>query len=243
MAIGGVAYELDTRDLIDFRLHYVGGYQAEVVDYIAERTRGRGAVLWDVGANVGSVTLPLAARNPSLTVHAFEPSPPVFARLATNLRQNPALAGRVRVHQVALGASSGVVDFFVSNEAWNSGVGGLAPSANRSAVPVRVPASRGDDLIARGEASAPCFVKIDVEGYELEVLRGLERHLASGEIEVVFEHEPYRLRERGLDAGVVIAFLRGLGFQVRRMADPTVELEEAPGEGCDLVALRPSIGS
>lgn len=245
-AIAGVRFHLDTEDLIDFRLLYLGIHQSDLVNYVSARLGQSCAVFWDVGANIGFVSLCIASRNMGVEVHAFEPSPSVHSRLAQNVRRNPRLSPRIHIHRVALSNTRGPVQFFVSNEPFNSGVGGLGPSHNRDNVPVEVFAQQGDDLIARGRMSPPDLIKIDVEGFEMEVLRGLEHFLrTNSNVELVFEHEPYRLSERSMNKRAVIEYLRGLGFEIRQFADPkqglTAPLAETTLErSCDLVARKAS---
>lgn len=242
--ITGVAFRLDTEDLIDFNLLYRGLHQSDLVDYLSYRLGTASRIFWDIGANVGSISLRLALRNPNLVIHGFEPSPPVFARLRANVACNPDLQPRINLHHLAIAGESGKVRFFVSNETFNSGVGGLQPAQNRAATPVEVTAARGDDLITSGRVPAPSLIKIDVEGFEVEVLSGLAGFLrASDDVEVVFEHEPYRLKERTLGQRAVIDYLQSLGFEVRQMLDPkagtTGRLEARTLEqSCDLVARK-----
>jgi FkbM family methyltransferase len=212
VTVDGVRYALQTEDLIDYRIAYLSAHDGAVTTYLDGIIGRRGAVLWDVGANVGSVSLPLAQRHRELRIEAFEPSPAVASRLRRNLALNVELATRIRLHEIALCERVGHAEFFPSAERSNSGVGTLMASANTAATPVRVRAETGDALIASGALRPPDVIKIDVEGFEYEVLCGLRRHL--GECDdpvVVFEHEPYRLRGR-TQAGSAIELLRGMGF-------------------------------
>src|SRR5215467_10426193 len=94
--IDGVTYALQTQDLIDYRVAYLSQYAGTVVRCLNRIIGRRKAVLWDIGANVGAVSLPLARRHPDLWIEAFEPSPPVVTRLRRNLRLNGDLAARIR---------------------------------------------------------------------------------------------------------------------------------------------------
>jgi len=244
--IDGVRFRLDTEDLIDFRLAYCGAHQSDLIDYISTRIPNAHFTIWDVGANVGSISLLLAARHSDISIHAFEPSPAIFSRLAANLQRNPKLSSRIDLHQEALSNESGNVRFFASSEPFNSGVGGLGPSLNREEAAVEVAAKCGDDLIESGGLPSPSLIKIDVEGFELEVLQGLERFLRrSRDVEVVFENEPYRLRERAFDKRVVVEHLVKLGFEIRQIAErgTTAPFNEISlDRSCDLVALKPGGG-
>jgi FkbM family methyltransferase len=242
--IAGATYELNTEDLIDFCLLYEGSQQGYVSRYFANRIGGRPAIFWDIGANVGSVSLAVAALSPQVRVFSFEPSPPVFARLSKNISLNPDLNEHVRVRHCALSDTTGHAEFFVSNELVNSGVGGLAHSHNRVGAGVSVEATRGDDLISAG-TPGPDFIKIDVEGFELEVFRGLHDWLVGHpNVELLFEHSPYRFRERSQPIRCVVDLLQGWGFELRMMdgkvgsPQPHPVTAEDLEKHCDLVARR-----
>jgi FkbM family methyltransferase len=210
--VGGVRYALQTEDLIDYRIAYLSAHAGDVIACLDGVIGDRNAVLWDVGANVGAVSLPLARRHPDLAIEAFEPSPAVIPRLRRNLALNDDLAARIRLHEIALCDRVGSVDFYPSAESGNGGVGTLMRGANTERTPVRVSAQAGDALIESGAARPPDVLKIDVEGFEYEVLSGLRRHLTQRrDLVVIFEHEPYRLRGRP-ESGKSSELLSAMGF-------------------------------
>lgn len=130
-----------------------------------------GDVVWDVGANVGLYTTRFAdAVGPSGTVVAFEPSPAAIAGLKA------ACAGRdnVEIVNAALSDQAGTFDFFVSQEG-PSVTDGFSPTSSQDAK-VSVQALRGDD---RARMTPPSIIKVDVEGFELEVIRGMPDILRS----------------------------------------------------------------
>jgi FkbM family methyltransferase len=130
-----------------------------------------GAVVYDIGANVGFYTL-LAAVTAGETgkVIAFEPSPRNVAYIQRHVQLNH--LKNVRVFEAAVSDSmrEAFFDFGAS-----IATGHLADSG---ALKVRVVSL--DALLAGGEIPPPDFIKVDVEGAEYEVLRGakhlLERH-------------------------------------------------------------------
>jgi FkbM family methyltransferase len=184
---------------------------AEVIE------RANVTTFWDIGANIGAVSLPLLDKFRTLNAVLFEPSAEVAGRLIRNLGNNPNLSGRAVVMNVALSNSAGMTRFFVSGEPANSGVGGLATSANRSVLPVWVQSFPGDQLVDDGICVAPQLIKIDVEGFEIEVLRGLERTLRTLRPPVVFEHSVYRFKERQRPLDEVVSYLKSLGYAIHAL--------------------------
>ncbi|MFO0807413.1 MAG: FkbM family methyltransferase [Gemmataceae bacterium] len=135
-----------------------------------------GAVVYDVGANIGWYSLHLAAADPSVRVFAFEPVPSTLSRLRDNL----ALNGLPNITLIDHGLSDRdeELTFYVYPE----GSGGSS-AANMSGRPsvheVRCVVKRLDDVYTTLSAG-PDVMKVDVEGAELFVLRGavecLNRH-------------------------------------------------------------------
>jgi FkbM family methyltransferase len=124
-----------------------------------------GAVTIDVGANCGLYTQKLARL--SKQVYAFEPS----HEMADLLRRTS--ARNVRVHEIALSDQTGNAELFIPEDDRQlvHGLASLEPtlaSSNKHVVSVNVPTARLDAIVHQDVA----FVKIDVEGHELNVLNG-----------------------------------------------------------------------
>lgn len=154
-----------------------------------------GAVVFDVGANIGLSTMLLATLNPSLILHAFEPSPRNFAHLARNVEQIG--SDRIHIHRQAASDREGVLSFREVT-ADQGGSGGwshvVASDADRIqdgtvAVP-RIPLDAFLDL-------APAFLKIDVEGHEPEALAGAAEILARHGPLIHMEFNPWTLSAYG----------------------------------------------
>jgi FkbM family methyltransferase len=158
--------------LLDGRLPY-----EPLVTFLTIVAGRLGGAYLDIGANIGYCSvLAASASSTPMAVHAFEPCAQNFSWLRRNAQEN-GKTGEILQYLVGLGAEDGSAELsqygtgssFVRG--WDEGRGdalGLAQVAVR----------RLDSLITDALLTAPTFVKIDVEGYELPVLRGGERTLS-----------------------------------------------------------------
>ncbi len=144
------------------------------IDIIDAMCRPGDCVL-DIGANVGDWAMPFALRvGPTGCVLAFEPVPYLAETVAKTARVNR--QDWVEVHQLALSDCDGSSEFSV--ESGNSGGSRLGRAAGDFAV-IAVATRRLDSLLAeRPDIDRIDFIKIDVEGHELGVLRGATATLA-----------------------------------------------------------------
>jgi len=131
------------------------------IDLIKKYTPVGGTMI-DAGGNIGSITIPLADHiGPSGTVQIFEPSPKFFNIITKNITLNN-FSDRVTAHQVALGANADTVylNESLADDTTNhiDSTGTVVQQATLDSFTTALP------LID--------FLKIDVEGYELEVLKG-----------------------------------------------------------------------
>lgn len=122
-----------------------------------------GEVVWDIGANIGSFSLVGALSGGA--VEAFEPGQDALSRLNKNAELNQVC---INTHNIALSDKNGTGTLCKSSR---SGVRKLVSNGEGDNVSVR----RGDDI----DAPQPDIVKIDVEGAELEVIRGMANTLSN----------------------------------------------------------------
>ena len=129
-------------------------------------------VIYDIGGNVGTWTLLAKSVIPGATVEAFEPLPAHCEGFARRCDQLPG----VRLHPIALGGENGVTSLRVTNFSDSSSF--LRPAragqeqfglVERDEVPVTV--RRLDDYRVEHGLPLPDLIKLDVQGYELEVLK------------------------------------------------------------------------
>jgi FkbM family methyltransferase len=158
-------------------------------------------VAWDIGANNGFLSLLLA--RVSRQVYAFEPHPEAVEALRVNIALN-----RLPVTPVEVAITDGSapeVELLLGEVSRTSRVASSPYMKNRPVGTAVVPARSMDDLA--GELGQPGLVKIDVEGAEVEVLRGGREVLASGAVIICEVH--------GTNAVIVSSQLVELGYEVK----------------------------
>ncbi|MCX5724494.1 MAG: FkbM family methyltransferase [Nitrospirae bacterium] len=155
-----------------------------------------GDLVWDVGANVGLYSRKFSEKaGPSGQVVAFEPSPDNLLRL----QEAVASLGNVTVMPVALGDREAVVQFEQGLDSLGATSRIVARADGASVGQIAVQLSSGDHLVSSGRVARPNVIKIDTEGFELDVLRGLQFTLRHASVRTLcIEIHFSLLKERGL---------------------------------------------
>jgi FkbM family methyltransferase len=217
------------------------GFMGKAEQAIMARLVKPGMTVVDVGANVGLYTLFMAGLvGPGGRVIAFEPDPDLAALLRDNCAANG--AANVEAHPAALGSSADRL--ILHRLTLNSGENHLG-SQGRSAFrrPVEVDVAAFDSLLP---GVRPDFVKVDVQGWELNVLRGMEATLRESEALVYLEFWPDGLRRAGSAPGDLFSFVRGLGLNFyacddwRQLSEPMFLDMAAKVKGMNYVNLLAS---
>jgi FkbM family methyltransferase len=210
-----VRWQLDLREGIDFSIYLLGAFEPRTVK-LYDRLVKAGDVVLDIGANVGSHTLPLAALvGENGKVHAFEPTKWAIDKLAANAALNPALATRIVVHQVMLAdESSGEVPKALFSS-WPLVGADNVHEQHRGRLMTTEGARTAtlDSVVSESGISRLDFIKLDVDGYEAQVLRGAIKTLERFRPTMLFELAPYLLDETPGQFESLLAALSGLGYR------------------------------
>jgi FkbM family methyltransferase len=167
----------------------------------------------DVGANQGMISL-LAARlvGPTGQVTAFEPNPHPRAAFELAARRNA--ISHLAIHPVGLGENEAVLELRIPRINPGEGSFGRPAYAASELETIACRVARGDSFLS---SSTPRAIKIDVEGYELYVLRGLDATLARAKPLLIIELVSRHLANAGCNVEAVTAFLRARGYRAYRM--------------------------
>jgi FkbM family methyltransferase len=157
--------------------------EPETVEWLDD-TLDRESVLYDVGANIGIYSLYAAHAKPTVRAVSFEPDPLNFARLNKNIHLN-GFSKRVLAYPVALSSQGGVTELnssaFVEGKAEHvvGRTGGKREFDHRVGLIVVTL----DSFLENARfLPPPTHLKIDVDGLDMEVLKGAARSLASKEL-------------------------------------------------------------
>ena len=130
------------------------------------------ALIFDVGANIGVTTAIFAAAHAERRVYCFEPSPRAFGHLSRTISENG--LSNCTPMQVALGAAPGFVGFMddpQSASASHLAVEGVTLGGSSISVEV----ATLDEMVSRLNLAHLDFIKIDVEGFEADVIEGAQQ--------------------------------------------------------------------
>ena len=231
VAAGGLAGTNLLLDLQEEKDYWLGTYEPELQSAVAELVKP-GMVAYDVGANIGYISILLRRRaGENGRVFAFEALPANLERLRQNLALN-GLGTQVQVVEAAVTDHTGTAQFLVGP---SGGMGKAAGSAGRQTEykgAINVPGLALDDFVYTQSNPPPQVVKMDIEGGEVLALPGMRRLLR--------EAHPLMLIElHGAEAArVTWEELSQAGYRICRMEGgyPTVDSVEGLGWKAYIVA-------
>jgi len=194
----------------------------------------------DVGANQGIYTIYFSRQATEGRVYAFEPDPKLFANLDENLRRN-------RVMNVSLfnaAAASRPATLALQSGRFNRGDNRIVSERTARVETVNVNAIPLDHAVSDLHID---LLKVDVQGFEVEVLRGAERLIqANPHLLILLEFWPHGLRLAGQGPEELLDILHQAGFSLFRLlqsasCEPFVYRAQdwnRPSQFCNLVATR-----
>ncbi len=201
----GIRYRVDLSEGIDLSLYLFGNFQSHVYKNPNLKIADD-AVIFDVGANVGLMTMQFAKTAPRGWVYAFEPTHYALGKLKVNLGLNPELAKRVKIFQTFVSAKTEENSKIEAFASWK--VDGKAEGAGVH--PVHLGTAKNtdgvgavtlDDFCEREQIQRLDFIKIDTDGHEFEVFGGAKRTIERFRPSIIFEIGLYVMEEKGIDFG------------------------------------------
>lgn len=203
----GVRYRLDISDLIDHSLYFHNHYFSplRVFQLLKEDS-----VFIDIGANIGTVALRAASISKNGSIYAFEPDKAHYDALNYNSQLNQ--FKNINIINKALGEQLKRAKLFKVDQS-NKGMNRILTDRGHSEFEW-VDVTTLDDEVERLNITKIDLIKIDVEGYEFNVLRGAKNVLKRFHPILIVEVIDANLKANGQSSSDVINLLSELGYEM-----------------------------
>lgn len=204
----GIKIKLDISNIVDWNVYF--NFHEISRENLFSIPKNPSTII-DIGANIGEISLRFASKFPNAQIHSFEPHPLTFQRLSENINLNK--FENLQVYNLGMGSSIGQVHF-EDRELGNPGMNRVTQNPEKSSnmVDIITLDSFYRDYIISGEI----LIKIDVEGYEFEVLKGGKKFLEEQKPILFIELDDNNLKDQNSSALELIEFLSDLGYQMTR---------------------------
>jgi len=197
---GGISYEVDLTEGIDLSLFLFGNFQSYITGnkYFSVK---QDAVVFDIGANIGSMTLRFAQLASHGRVYAFEPTDYAFNKLLCNISMNPELSERITPVQSFVSDHSGADHQIEAYASWK--VNGKSSDTHplhggTIQTAAAVSGITLDDFCEKEDIQRVDLIKIDTDGHELRVLRGARKTVEKFFPCIIFELGLYIMEEHNI---------------------------------------------
>jgi FkbM family methyltransferase len=241
----GVTYELDLSQGIDFAIYLANIYERQTKAALRQLVSPASLVL-DIGANIGAHTLHLAQLvGPNGRVMAFEPTDYAFRKLCRNLELNPQLEARVTACRCFLTAhdEDRVPSAIYSSWPLAREAGLHAKHLGREMRTESARARSLDSVLSELADRKVELIKLDVDGFECDVLGGATVLLRDVRPIFVMELSPYVLEEHGTSLEQLLSYFvpNGYSFYDERTHKPLPstarELQRLIADGAGINAI------
>lgn len=210
----GYRMVMDLSKWNDRMSYFLGRYYDLPTQLFIQNTVQPGDSFIDVGANTGMITL-LAAYQTGKTgcVHAFEPNPLAFKQLQTAVVDNG--LPQVSLHHCGLSNERTELTLTVPTDVTGLGTFAQLPEQDRSLISnqYQVPVYRGDEMLPDNLPGAT-FIKIDVEGFEVNVIKGFSQTLQKLRPVVMTEVVAGYLERAGSSVEELCSLMGDFGYEV-----------------------------
>ncbi len=217
----GLYFEIDPGEGLDLSLFLFGNFQKHVASNPYIRVPGNG-IIFDVGANVGIMALQFSRLVPQGKVYAFEPTHYAFKRLQKNLSLNAAIQNVIPI-QTFVSRQSTTDHHLKAYSSWKvntSKTENTHPVHGGTAMPAEnVDAIALDDFCNKDKISRLDFIKIDTDGYEMDVLTGASGCIGTFRPQIIFEIGLYVMDEHGISFRDYWDFFSGLNYDLFNSAN------------------------
>jgi FkbM family methyltransferase len=222
----GAWITLDDGDYLQWQVLVSGLYEPEVYEALFQHVHSD-EIVWDVGAHIGTFSVRALSDPRVKEVHSFEPDPKNASLLTINLGLNK---GNYKIYPYALSQFSETRKLYRHSEQ-NTGLSSLMevrpfgePPETFSNEVFDVSCKTADQLVFQEGVPSPTLLKIDVEGWEREVLEGSKRLLCEKPPKAI-AIETLCDSQGNITDQSLLFLLRDSGYQIERIHRPEGNIE------------------
>ena len=197
-------------ETIGFEIFINGIFEEETSNFFASRLPANGVFL-DLGANIGTVSIPLIDKRPDIKVICVEAAPWIFNYLQKNLSRNQ-MKDSIAVNKVLFYSDNEEVNFYSPDDKF--GKGSLSPVFTDKVVKVKT--IKIDSLLKELKIEKVDIIKIDVEGYEYHVFKGAIELLSREDApDILLEFADWAEENaKGVTIGASQQILKEMGYRI-----------------------------
>lgn len=241
---GGLTLELDLTEGIDLSIFLFGGFQKHVYSKFVFTKPV--TTIYDVGANIGYMSLMFAQKFPEAKIYSFEPTHFAAAKFKKNLSLNPELAKRIELIQTFVSDTVQETSELTAYSSWKLTDTSEEPTHQVHHGVAKSTEGVGQltlDQFTANNNLQPDLVKIDTDGYEHVVLKGAVDMLKSARPQLVFEIGQYVMEEHNIGFNFYWDLFTSCGYtlvdsQTGKPTNPSNYQHIIPAKGTtDLLAI------
>jgi FkbM family methyltransferase len=229
----GCLFHLDISHIVDWFIFF--GVKEIARDALYGFIK-EGTVLYDIGGNIGDVTVHAALKTGTKgKVYSFEPHPQTYRRLSEHIQLNKLT--NVVAFNVGLGSSAG--SFVMEEVENNAGANRIVSPGTVDAGRVTVQVVTLDAQVDEHQMLKPDVIKIDVEGFEMQVLIGAKAIIEKCRPTLFIELSDALLKLQNETATGLVKLISSYGYKIENANDHTQVDEHSDLTNChfDIIAI------
>ena len=230
----GLNWSLDISELVGWHVFF--GFQESAHDKMINLVNPGDQIL-DVGGNMGLTALRLAQEcGPTGHVYAFEPHPLNIGRFKENHKLNPGIKNLTLIES-GVGAAAGNATLSVIDYANLGKTRILKDASNKKSLEsVEIGITTIDSFVEKQKIKNVHFIKMDIEGFEYEALKGAVETLKRWKPKLLIEVNDDFLKQNGSSASMLLSMLRELGYELSN-AGTGESIDNSEDHAFDVLAI------
>lgn len=190
----GALYQLDLSDYQEWLVYFY--CKSDSSDHVLKYLK-QSETIFDIGANIGQTALNMLKtqqlKGLNATIYAFEPYPKTFHKLETNIALNK--SSHIRAFNIGLSTEKGML-YMTQHSPSNSGGFRMTQKSTNT---ISVPVISLDEFVSENHITKIDFIKIDVEGFEIQVIEGAKKAIETFKPILIFEYSLENIKAQNGD--------------------------------------------